>query len=52
MTDDQKYSEILKELGELISQKNMYIATREFQIENLKRQLEVAENKIKEIRKE
>lgn len=46
MTDEQKYIELLKELGELIMQKNIYINTREYRIESLQRLLDSAEKEI------
>ena len=52
MTDDQKYSSVLKEIGEIIAQKNSVIEMKEFEIKMLKRQLEDAENHIERSRKE
>lgn len=47
MTDDQKYHEILKEIGRLIKEKNDMIVLQSFKIENLKRDIEKAEQKEK-----
>ena len=43
MTDDQKYSVVLKELGELLQHKNTTISCQKWQIDNLKEKLAAAE---------
>ncbi len=43
MTDTQKYSVLLKELGELLENKNMTISYQKWQIEQLKEKLVAAE---------
>lgn len=39
MTDDQRYSEVLKELGELLQSKNTTINSQRWQIDNLTEEL-------------
>lgn len=43
MTDEQKYSAVLKELGELLQSKNTTISVQRWQIDELKAKLEAAE---------
>ena len=43
MTDEQKYSVVLKELGELLQSKNTTISCQSWQIDELKAKLEAAE---------
>lgn len=43
MTDEQKYNEVLKELGETLANKNCTISTQKWQIENLQEKLAAAE---------
>ena len=43
MTTEQKYSEVLKELGELLANKNCTISTQKWQIEELTAKLAAAE---------
>ena len=43
MTDEQKYSAVLKELGELLQNKNTTISCQKWQIDELKAKLEAAE---------
>lgn len=43
MTDEQKYSAVLKELGELLQNKNSAISCQKWAIEQLKEQLAEAE---------
>lgn len=43
MTTEQKYAEVLKELGELLQSKNTTIQVQSWQIDSLKKQLAVAE---------
>ena len=43
MTDDQKYSVVLKELGELLQCKNTTISCQSWQIDQLKEKLACAE---------
>lgn len=49
MSDEMKYCELLKVIGELLYQKNRYIEMRNFEIDRLKTQLERAEKKIEEL---
>lgn len=46
MTDEQKYTELLKDLAELLKWKNDTIKIQEFQISDLKASLEKAEKEI------
>lgn len=43
MNDEQRYSAVLKELGELLQNKNTTISCQAWQIEQLKEKLEAAE---------
>lgn len=43
MTDEQRYSAVLKELGELLTSKNLTISCQGWQIDELKAKLEAAE---------
>lgn len=43
MTDDQKFSVVLKELGELLQEKNTTISIQSWQIDQLKEKLSCAE---------
>ena len=43
MNDEQRYSAVLKELGELLQNKNTTISCQKWQIEQLKEKLEAAE---------
>lgn len=43
MTDEQKYNAVLKELGELLQNKNTTISCQKWQIDQLKEKLEAAE---------
>lgn len=43
MTDEQKYSAVLKELGELLQSKNTTISCQKWQIDQLKEKLAAAE---------
>lgn len=43
MTDEQRYSAVLKELGEVLASKNATISCQRWQIDELKTKLEVAE---------
>lgn len=43
MTNEQKYAEVLKALGEVIAGKDMLISTKDFCIKDLKQKLEAAE---------
>lgn len=51
MTDDQKFLEILKEIGRIIKEKNETIIISDFRISDIKKKLENAENEIAELRK-
>ena len=46
MTDEQKYSAVLKELGELLDSKNTTISCQRWQIEQLQAKLEDAEKQM------
>jgi hypothetical protein len=48
MTDEQKYSAVLKELGEVLASKNSIISWQEFEIEQLKKKLAAAEAELAE----
>lgn len=43
MTDEQKYSAVLKELGEVLQEKNTTICCQRWQIDELKAKLAAAE---------
>lgn len=43
MTDEQKYSAVLKELGEVLQNKNTTISCQSWEIDQLKEKLAVAE---------
>lgn len=43
MTDEQRYSAVLKELGELLQNKNATISCQQWQIDQLKEKLAAAE---------
>ena len=43
MTSEQKYSAVLKELGEVLESKNATISCQKWQIDQLKEKLEAAE---------
>lgn len=43
MTDEQKYNAVLKELGELLQNKNTTISCQKWQIDQLKEKLAAAE---------
>ena len=46
MTNNEKYSAVLRELGELLESKNMTISSQNWQIEQLKEKLAAAENEL------
>ncbi len=46
MTDNEKYSAVLKELGELLQSKNNTILWQNLQIDDLKEKLAAAENEL------
>lgn len=46
MTDEQKYCELLKEIGKLLKQKDDEIEFKDYQINDLKKKLAEAEEKI------
>lgn len=48
MTDEQRYSAVLKELGEVLQSKNTTISCQKWQIDELKAKLEAAEKELKE----
>ena len=43
MTDEQRYSAVLKELGEVLAEKNTTISCQKWQIDELEAKLEAAE---------
>ena len=49
MTDEQRYSAVLKSLGELLEAQRDTINIQEYRIEELLKKLETAEKKLKEI---
>ncbi len=50
MTNEEKYTELLKELAELLKSKNDKIAVQECIIEGLENKLVVAEQQIKTLK--
>jgi hypothetical protein len=50
MTNEEKYTELLKELAELLKSKNDKIAFQGIIIDDLKAKLENAENEIKTLK--
>lgn len=48
MTDEQKYAELLREIGRLIHEKNDTLIIQQFQIDDLKKQLADAKKRIEE----
>ena len=48
MTDEQKYAEVLKELGALLADKNTTISCQKWQIEQLKEKLAAAEKELQD----
>lgn len=52
MTDEQKYSEVLKALGEVLAENSTTISTQSWQINRLKERLAEAEKAIEEAEKE
>lgn len=52
MSDDQKYQELLKEIGRIIKEKNDEIIIKSFQNEDLRKRLQKAETEVEELRKE
>lgn len=52
MTDEQRYSAVLKELGEVLQDKNTTISCQKWQIDQLKEKLAAAENERDEMRAE
>lgn len=49
MTDEQKYNAVLKQLGEVLTQKNTEISCLNWQIDNLKEKLAAAEKERDEV---
>ena len=49
MTDEQRYSAVLKSLGELLESQRDTINIQEYRIEELLKKLETAEKKLAEI---
>ena len=52
MTDEQKYSAVLKELGEVLQSKNTTISCQSWQIDQLKEKLAAAEKERDEAQQE
>lgn len=50
MTDEQKYNEVLKELGAILKDKNETISLQRWQIADLTAKLEAAENENKRLK--
>ena len=50
MTDEQKYNELLKELAQIIKEKNDTITCQQYVIDTLKEKLSSAENEIKNMK--
>lgn len=48
MTDEQRYSAVLKELGAVLEEKNATISCQKWQIDDLKKKLEDAEAELRE----
>lgn len=48
MTDEQRYDAVLKELGEVLAEKNSTISCQKWQIDDLKKKLENAEAELRE----
>lgn len=48
MTDEQRYAAVLKELGEVLEDKNATISCQKWQIDDLKKKLEDAEAELRE----
>ena len=51
MQSEEKYGELLKEIGALLAQKNDKIMMKEFETADLRKRLETAEEIIKELQK-
>lgn len=51
MTEEQKYIELLKELGRVINEKNNAICIKDYEIETLRRRLSDAESEIDLLKK-
>lgn len=52
MTDEKKYCEVLKEIGQILTDKNSKIMMKDYEITRLKEKLEAAEKQLDELRKE
>lgn len=52
MGEEQKYLELLKEIGRIIKEKNDEILINSFRVDDLKKKLIKAEQEIEELRKE
>lgn len=52
MTDEQKYNEVLKALGEVLAENSVTISTQSWQIDQLKEKLAAAEKERAEAEKE
>lgn len=48
MTDEQKYAEVLKELGALLADKNLTICCDKYRIQQLEEKLKAAEAELQE----
>lgn len=51
MTDEQKYMELMKALGELLAKNNTAITLANYEIRTLKEKLADAERQIEDLRK-
>lgn len=51
MTEEQKYIELLKELGRVINEKNNDIVIKNYEIQSLRNRLSDAENEIEKLKK-
>ena len=51
MQSEEKYGELLKEIGAILSQKNDKLMMKEFETADLRKKLETAEKTIEELKK-
>lgn len=49
MTDNEKYAALLKEVGELLADKNSTIALQDFQLREYKREVAELKKKVEEL---
>ena len=52
LTDEQKYQELLKEVGEMIKGKNERIMLLEYEVKSLSEKLEAAEKEIAKVKEQ